>query len=695
MAQFKHMVLALTGLVLAPSFSFAQTYNTNTIGVAIMNLNAATLKDSHVYTMNDIWGRMRQDFSMTEVNPEIVRRQEQYYASKSAYFNRTVSRSQPYLYHILSEVEKRGMPAEIALLPFIESAYVTKAKSPVGASGLWQIMPATGRYYGLEQTNLYDGRHDIYAATDAALNYLQYLYGLFGDWSLALAAYNWGEGNVGKAVARAQAAGLDPVYENLRMPNETRNYVPKLLAVRNIINNPQAFGVNLIPVDNKPYFAAVSIDRPLDIQAAARLANISTQEFLTLNPSFNVPVFVPKENRKLLLPVGAVHTFENNYRKADKNSLLSWNLYTAITKTNLTDLAQQSGMSVDEIKRLNGLSGNTVAAGRSLLLSKNSLTSAGMMPFTQVDNDPLLRVAMTQPHLAAPLLAGKVQQAAVGGIGSQNVVMATPARSPQVVDIHQPVVIAGSTSGDIQASSQNVQATSPHISVAASTLNQPIFLTASAASAAVKPDSVASAKAAADNVSDSAPSASDNADVSVAAGSHADPLMDLAQTANMRLTAANAVQQAIAKADAEEARQVRLAEVRAERVARHTEEIQQEAKATTNMPETHKVVSGDTLFSIARRYNLNVADLVNANNLKGSNIHSGQILKVALNTPAHLARNTPHMAQSQVRPVSYTVKKGDTLSAIASRLNMPVSTLQKLNKNAALRPGQKIKLTNL
>ncbi len=185
MAHLKHMVLALTGLVLAPSFSFAQTYNSNSVGLSIMNLNSAILK-GQALSMGDIWGRMRQDFRMTEVNPEIIRRQEQYYASKSAYFNRTIDRSQPYLYHILTEVEKRQMPAEIALLPFIESAFVTKAKSPVGASGLWQFMPATGRHYGLEQTTLYDGRHDVYAATDAALNYLQYLYAY-----LAIGPWHW------------------------------------------------------------------------------------------------------------------------------------------------------------------------------------------------------------------------------------------------------------------------------------------------------------------------------------------------------------------------------------------------------------------------------------------------------------------------------------------------------------------------
>ena len=184
-------------------------------------------------------------------------------------------------------------------------------------------MPATGRHYGLEKTPLYDGRHDVYAATDAALNYLQYLHGLFGDWSLALAAYNWGEGNVGRAVNRARAQGLEPIYENLRMPDETRNYVPKLLAVRNIVANPQTFGMNITEINNQPYFKSLSIDKPIDNSTIARFANISESELLTLNPGFNAPVFIPKNNRRLLLPVDSVASFEKNYRNANPDTLLS------------------------------------------------------------------------------------------------------------------------------------------------------------------------------------------------------------------------------------------------------------------------------------------------------------------------------------------------------------------------------------
>ena len=679
MTKLKTMVLALAGLVFTPALTLAQNYNGNTIGLALMNLNAATLKGAP-YTMGDIWGRLRQDFRMSEVNPELVRRHEQYYASRSPYFNRTITRSQPYLYHIVSEVEKRQMPVEIALLPFIESAFVTKAKSHVGASGLWQFMPATGRHYGLEQTALYDGRHDVYAATDAALNYLQYLHGLFGDWSLALAAYNWGEGSVGRAIARAQAQGLDPVYENLRMPDETRNYVPKLLAVRNLINNPQAFGLDLAKIDNKPYFKVVDVDQPLDIQAAARLANISETEFLSLNPSFKVPVFVPKASRKMLLPVAAVSVFEKNYRQANKDELLSWDVYTAYSSTSLTDIAAKSGMSVSEIKRLNKLSGNNIAAGRSLLLAKNSLSS-GVAAFSRVDDtDPLLAQALAQPDMK-PVLA--------------------PAAAPALAIASAPQapapVIASTTPPAAPSSAHATTITAPTPSLLAEA-------TPAAAPQTLANSAVSSSVGSTENLPDTAnvlANADTGTDAPVtAATEHNDPLLALAQAATVNTAATPvtdmdvraSVQAALAKAEAEEAKAARLAAA---------ENSRRQAASATAAPSTHKVKSGDTLFSIAQRYNLNVADLVSANKLKGSSIQSGQVLNVALNSKGAnqgklQAASGKGRTKAAAQPASYTVKKGDTLHAIANRFNVPVATLQKLNKtNAALQPGQKIKLTGI
>ena len=250
MKTIKNIALAVSSLFILPTLAHGETYKPAQTGAAMMQLQNTPFSKNPIATFlsgGSVWDNLRKNFRMQEVNSGLVRSHESKFAQNSAYFNRTIQRSTPYMYYITDEVKKRNMPAEVALLPFIESAYVTKARSHVGASGLWQFMPATGRHYGLEQTPLYDGRHDVYAATNAALNYLQYLYGLFGDWSLALAAYNWGEGNVTRAVNRAIAQGLPPTYENLKMPAETRNYVPKLLAVRNLVNNPGAFGLKSNP----------------------------------------------------------------------------------------------------------------------------------------------------------------------------------------------------------------------------------------------------------------------------------------------------------------------------------------------------------------------------------------------------------------------------------------------------------------
>lgn len=706
MTPFKKIALAIAGLAMTPALSFAQSHSSNSIGLALMQLNAATLK-GQTYTLSDIWGRMRQDFRMSEVNPELVRRHEQYYANKSAYFNRTVNRSQPYLYHILSEVEKRHMPAEIALLPFIESAFVTKARSHVGASGLWQFMPATGRHYGLEQTPLYDGRHDVYAATDAALNYLEYLHGLFGDWSLALAAYNWGEGSVGRAIARAQAQGLEPTYENLRMPNETRNYVPKLLAVRNLINNPNAFGLNLTKIDNRPYFEVVSVDQPLDIQAAARLADISEDEFLQLNPSFKVPVFVPKANRKMLLPITSVSAFERNYRQANKEALLSWDVYTAYSSTSLSDLAAQSGMSVSEIKALNNLRSNNIAAGRSLLLAKNSL-STGLAAFSQTDDsDPLLAQAMAtpdmQPVLSQPVaviaVATPQPQAADIRIHSAPATMTSAAPSAPAPSSLAAPAVAEVAPGDNPAN--------PAAILTASTVAEPTILAAHnidsealpADTPSNEPDGEHIFKAPTDIVGALALENTTTTEPNPASANINTDLAQLNETsralndeAQREALARQAIREALAKADAEEARLARVAAAEAARSAK--------AQAAAS---TYTVRNGDTLFSIAQRHNLNVADLVSTNNIKGSNIRPGQTLQVAAlsSVSAKAKGKTTQVAgksrsKASKQPTSYTVKKGDTLHAIASRFNTSVSELQKLNKTGTtLRPGQKIKLTNI
>ena len=260
----------------------------------------------------DLWERIRNGFAMPQLNSIEVRNSENFYASRPEYINRIAERSRRYLFHIVEEVERRGMPTEIALLPIIESAFNPTAYSRSHAAGIWQFIPATGKRYGLQQNWWQDDRRDIVAATSAALDYLQNLHRIFGDWELALASYNWGEGAVGRSLTRNRIVGLPTDFSSISKPPETRRYVPKLIAMRNIISSPAAFGIVLEPIPNQPYFDKVATTQHIDVKLAASLADISLAEFNALNPAHNRPVINANGSRSLLLPTDKVATFIAN-----------------------------------------------------------------------------------------------------------------------------------------------------------------------------------------------------------------------------------------------------------------------------------------------------------------------------------------------------------------------------------------------
>lgn len=298
----------------------------------------------------DLWDRIRAGFRMPESNPDLIRTHERWFASRSGHLERIAERSRLYLYHIAEEVEKRGMPMEIALLPMIESAFNPMALSPQKASGIWQFIPSTGRVFGLDQNGWYDGRRDVVQATQAALDYLQKLHGMFGDWELALAAYNCGEG----CVARAQGRRGGGDYSSLRLPAETRNYVPKLIAVRNIIRDPAAYGVRLAPMANEPYFMPVKLKRPIEARMAARLAEMSLEELVALNPGFQRRVLHTDSQDMLLLPADRVETFQFNLHRQglEKGTLQT---YAARKGESLARIATHFNVSVDWLKEHNPL----------------------------------------------------------------------------------------------------------------------------------------------------------------------------------------------------------------------------------------------------------------------------------------------------------------------------------------------------
>jgi len=325
---------------------------------------------------------------MPDLDNDLVRDREQWYSSRPEYIQRMTERSSKYLFHIVEEIERRGMPMELALLPYIESAFNPQAVSHAKAAGMWQFMPATGQSFDLKQNLFRDDRRDVLASTRAALDYLQQLHQRFGDWHLALAAYNWGQGNVNRAITRNTREGLGTSYTDLTMPLETRQYVPKLQAVKNIIAQPQAFGVRLPAIGNFPFFDSVSIERDMDVALIARLAGVSEADFRTLNPSLNKPMVMAAATPEILLPRDNAIAFLTQLRQY-KGSLASWTAWQVPQTMSVAQAAQRLGMSESALRELNRIPPRMmVRAGSSLLVER----SQGMdrdVPEHIVDNAQL------------------------------------------------------------------------------------------------------------------------------------------------------------------------------------------------------------------------------------------------------------------------------------------------------------------
>ena len=304
--------------------------------------------------VNDLWTRIREGFTLTDLDGPLVERHEDWYVDRPDYMARMIDRSRKYLYFIVGEIEKRNMPMEIALLPMIESAYNPAAYSQMKAAGMWQFIPSTGKHYGLKQNFWYDGRRDVMAATLAALDYLQRLHAMFNDWQLALAAYNWGEGAVSRAMEKNRAAGRPTNYLSLTMPAETRNYLPKLQAVKNIVADPEAFGFDIASVPDEPYFIPVKVPGQMDVKVAAKLANLSVDEFRNLNPGHNRPVIIPAANKQLLLPKDKVDLFHENLENFD-SPLVTWQTYRVQRRERLRHIALKFDTTVAKLCEANGL----------------------------------------------------------------------------------------------------------------------------------------------------------------------------------------------------------------------------------------------------------------------------------------------------------------------------------------------------
>jgi membrane-bound lytic murein transglycosylase D len=337
---------------------------------------------------NDIWDRIRRGFGMADLDSKRVMDQQSFYLNRPRFLKQVFERGGRYLYYIVDELERRGMPTELALLPMVESSYNPMAYSRAHASGLWQFIPSTGKHYNLTQDHWVDERRDVIASTNAALDYLQRIYEMHGDWHLALASYNWGEGAVQRALKRNAEDGLPLEYEHLRMPDETRNYVPKLQAIKNIVAEPELFHFELPYVANELHFITVEAPIGVDLATAAKLSGMPLDEFLALNPGFNRPA-VTTPGQIFIVPTDRAEQLQQGLAKLDEDDG-EWRMHVMAAGETLEAVAARHGVSAAELRKLNGLGpGSEPGEGYSLLVPDG------------VDPDGALEVSSLLPFAAA------------------------------------------------------------------------------------------------------------------------------------------------------------------------------------------------------------------------------------------------------------------------------------------------------
>lgn len=397
MTCLRHIFLTLVVIALAGCASTAPS--TENTGKRMYSAADTSRTIDLTHPPHDMWDRIRRGFAIPNLHTDLTEYWTNYYASYPDSVARMTQRASKYLYHIVDELENRGLPSELALLPFVESAYDPTALSRSKASGLWQFIPSTGRHFNLQQDWWLDERRDPIASTAAALEYLAYLYDFQGDWYLALASYNWGEGSVKRAIAKNTAAGLDTDYLSLKMPDETRNYVPKLQAIKNIIADPVKYGVALPQVSNTPYFTVIRKQRNIDIDVAAQLAEMPVEDFKALNASHNQAVILAERQPTLLLPTDRVSVFNQNLRTY-RGKLSAWKVHEGKKGETVASIAKQYDLSLTELRKINGLSKNqTTAASRTLLVPDTTPVQGGVQ-LVSLDSADAVRASLSSAEQA-------------------------------------------------------------------------------------------------------------------------------------------------------------------------------------------------------------------------------------------------------------------------------------------------------
>ncbi len=641
--------------------------------------------DGEAETMpNDVWERIRRGYRMPELNSPLVDRWVTYYTKDPAYIRRMTSRAGQYLYHIVEDVEARNMPTELALLPFVESAFQPEALSRVKAAGLWQFMPATGNDYALAQNLWRDDRQDVLESTRAALDYFNYLHGLFNDWQLALAAYNWGEGSVQRAIARAKRSGKPTDYAHLRMPKETANYVPKLMAIKRIISNPERYGIELPDVGNEPFFIRITKPRDIDVKTAAELAGMPLNEFRALNPSYKLPVIVAAHNNVMLLPADKVDYFIDNLASwMDSGQPLSrWSTYRLKEGETLAAVAAQSGMTESELRKVNG-----IPEGRRVLPNSTLLVLAGadeQVDISAEEADARLRLSplTTWRRVTYRVRSGDTLTSIARRwhITTKSIVTANRLRSdrlragqrlvltvPNVQRASIPAASSGSASGrhviHTVRSGDTLDAIARRYGVTVASLRMTNRLEGNIIRAGQRL-----------RIPGDTATESDTVIYTVKSGDTLSTVAERYRVSVTKLKRANRLTSNMLRVGD------RLEIPSADRVERNVKPA----------PETrvHVVRSGDTLSEIGERYGVSVSKLRSANGLRGNNLRIGQRLVI----PATASK--VNKAQTVRQATTYRVRSGDTLIAIARRHHTTVSALQRANglKGSALRVGQELRI---
>ncbi|MAJ80862.1 MAG: lytic murein transglycosylase [Porticoccaceae bacterium] len=334
----------------------------------LSNISSAVLKKNNC--SRDLWQRVRDGYKLMPTSlPSKVHTYRKEYLQRRDYLKTVFSRSEPFLFFIVEQLEKSNMPLELALLPIVESAFNPFAYSRSHAAGLWQFIPSTGAYFGLEKNNWYDGRRDIVASTAAAIEYLTYLHQLFdNDWLLALAAYNTGQGSLAKKISQSRAKGQNGNFWSLELSQETAQYVPRLLALADLVKNPQHYSIDLPHIPDCAYFEIVTIANPIDIATLQEKTDLSSEAFFNLNPAFNRSITPPDGSYNLLIPIKSSEQLKQFISAGNMASWVSMREHLIVTGDTLSEIALSNKISIGWLKNFNNLSSDQIKVGEVIMI---------------------------------------------------------------------------------------------------------------------------------------------------------------------------------------------------------------------------------------------------------------------------------------------------------------------------------------